>query len=95
MSLFDNRITVLEGLENLHELKVFSFGKNHVNDRELCIKYLNSLKNNLQVLKMADNPWANNASGNVQELDVKYYAIYFLKGLKYLDYELIDESMRG
>ena len=38
-------------------LKVLSFGKNKVTDLDATIQYLKDLKNNLQVLNMADNPY--------------------------------------
>ena len=44
----------------------------------------------LQVLKMADNPFYK-----LKEAEYRLYAIAFLKTLKYLDYELIDEETRN
>jgi hypothetical protein len=38
-------------------LNVFSFGHNLVKDHEKCVLYLKGLKNNLEVLKMTDNPF--------------------------------------
>ena len=55
------------------------------------VQYLKKLKNKLEVLKMADNPFQF-TGGN--ETDYKLYTIEMLKGLKYLDYELIDEASR-
>ena len=88
MSLFSNRLTELGGLEPLVNLNVFSFGENLVKSYEDAIIYLRGLKNKLEVLKMADNPFFKTGSSN--EGDYKLYAIESLKALKYLDYELIN-----
>jgi len=56
------------------------------------INYLKGLKNNLEVLKIADNPFQK--TGGSTDGDYKLYAINYLKGLKYLDYELIKSQMR-
>lgn len=53
------------------------------------IEYLCGLKNNLQVLKMADNPFYKS-----KEAEYRQRAIAFLSGLKYLDYELIDDETK-
>jgi hypothetical protein len=79
----------LSGLENLHELNVLSVGQNQVQDYAENIKYLHGLKNRLQVLKMADNPFFK-----YKEAEYRQYAIAFLTNLKYLDYELIDDETR-
>jgi len=76
-------------LENLHELNVLSVGSNKIEHYEKPIQYLKDLKNKLEVLKMADNPFTK-----YQEAEYKQYAIAWLKDLKYLDYELIDEEAR-
>jgi hypothetical protein len=52
---------------------------------------LKKLKNKLEVLKMADNPFSYIGQNDV---DYKLYTIEMLKGLKYLDYELIDIDTR-
>ena len=44
-------------MENLNNLNVFSFGKNLITSHEVAVKYLKGLKNKLQVLKMAENPF--------------------------------------
>ena len=92
LSLFDNVITKIEGLDNLPELKVLSFGKNKITDLDHTITYLKSLKNKLQVLKMSDNPYIYGSNQNDQ--DYRLQAIFRLNKLKYLDYELIDEATR-
>ena len=88
LSLFDNRIQELGGLDMLHKLNVFSFGSNLVRNHETAIQYLKGLKNNLQVLKMADNKFSKAGTSNQ---DYKLYAIECLKKLKYLDYEIITD----
>ena len=60
-------------------------------DDDGCVSYLRTLKNKLQVLKMAENPL--NRSGQA-EADYKLYAIEALKNLKYIDYELITDQQR-
>lgn len=94
LSFYSNRIKKLSGLENLHQLNVLSFGKNFITtfmDEEGCITYLRTLKNKLQVLKMAENPF--NRSGTT-ESDYKLYAIEALQKLKYIDYEVITSQQR-
>jgi len=58
LSLADNHISLIEGLENLTELNVFSFGNNLLRNHEDAVGYLRNLKNKLQVLKMSGNPWS-------------------------------------
>jgi Leucine-rich repeat (LRR) protein len=75
LSLYSNRIKKLSGLENLCNLNVLSFGKNLITsymDEDGCIMYLRSLKNKLEVLKMAENPLSKSVSA---ESDYKLYAI--------------------
>lgn len=91
LTLYSNHISKLECLENLSHLNVFSFGKNEVTDYETSIKYLRGMKNNLQVLNMADNPYVY---GSQSEKDYRLHTICMLKELKYLDYELITSNMK-
>jgi len=70
---------------------VFSFGQNLISSHEEVCNYLKKLKNKLQVLKMADNPYSYQGQNDA---DYKLYTVQVLKNLKYLDYELIDENMR-
>jgi len=58
LSLADNHISIIEGLENLTELNVLSFGNNLVRFHEDAVGYMRGLKNKLQVLKMSGNPWS-------------------------------------
>jgi len=93
LSLYSNRISELSGLEKLKNLNIFSFGANIVTDSEKTFEYLGSLKNKLQVLKMAENPFKK--SGHPEkELDTKLYAIMSLENLKYIDYEVITQELR-
>jgi len=90
LSLFSNNIAHISGLEALSKLNVLSLGQNKILDYAEAIKYLYNLRPpNLQVLKMADNPFFK-----LKEAEYRQYAIAFLRGLKYLDYELIDEETR-
>lgn len=89
LSLYNNNIKVLSGLENLTNLNVLSVGKNKIEDHEIAIRYLQSLDNKLEVLKMSDNKFSANAAE-----EYKKFAIAFLRNLKYLDYDLIDEDLR-
>lgn len=91
LSLFSNTIATVSGLECLSKLNVLSLGSNKIMDYMEAIKYLYNLRlPNLQVLKMADNPFFK-----LKEAEYKNYAIAFLKKLKYLDYELIDDETRN
>ena len=47
------------------------------------------MKNKLEVLKIAENPFSK-----YNETEYKQYAIAYLKDLKYLDYELIEDELR-
>lgn len=70
---------------------MLSLGSNKITDYVEAIRYLYNLRlPNLQVLKMADNPFYK-----LKEAEYRYYAIAFLKRLKYLDYELIDDETRN
>lgn len=81
----------MQGLETLTKLNVLSLGSNKILDFVEAIKYLYNLRlPNLQVLKMADNPFYK-----TKEAEYKNFAIAFLKKLKYLDYELIDDETRN
>ena len=89
LSLFSNRITQLDGLDNLENLNVLSVGSNAIANLEESVRYLHKLRNNLEVLKIKDN-----AFREVGEKDYKGRIIAYLKGLKYLDYELIETKER-
>jgi hypothetical protein len=94
LSLYSNKISELQNLEKLTKLNVFSFGKNEFKNHETAIQYLKGLNNNLEVLKMAENPFQKPGGGPGGTDDYRYYAIEMLKKLKYLDYELINAQQR-
>ena len=89
LSLFSNRITKLEGLDNLEKLNVLSVGSNNIESLEDAVKYLHSLRNNLEVLKIIKNSFKE-----VGEKEYKGRIIAYLPMLKYLDYELIEVKER-
>lgn len=89
LSLFSNRITQLDGLENLEKLNVLSVGSNEIQSLEESVRYLHKLRNNLEVLKIKDNAFRETG-----EKDYKGRIIAFLRDLKYLDYELIEQKER-
>ena len=89
LSLFSNRIVALEGLDTLEKLNVLSVGSNAIASLEDSVKYLHKLRNNLEVLKIKDNAFRETG-----EKDYKNRIIAYLRNLKYLDYELIEEKER-
>ena len=89
LSLFSNRITKLEGLETLENLNVLSVGSNNIKSLEEAVKYLHSLRNNLEVLKIKENDFKETG-----DKEYKGRIIAFLSNLKYLDYELIEQKER-
>jgi len=91
LSLFDNRLTYLGGMEALTNLNVFSFGKNLIRSHDEAVLYLKKCRNKLEVLKMAGNPFAFPGQN---DQDYSLYTIEILKNLKYLDYEPIDDHKR-
>jgi hypothetical protein len=73
---------------------VLSIGKNKFKDHISIFVYLKKLKNNLQVIKMAENNFQKQGNSSAGE-DYKTMAIITLgKNLKYVDYELITEEER-
>ena len=89
LSLFSNHITQLSGLENLKELNVLSVGSNKLKNLEDTIKYLQKLKNKLEVLRISNNQFQKQNTN-----EYKKYTIARLKDLKYFDYELIEAKDR-
>lgn len=55
LSLFSNHIVKLEGLDTLENLNVLSVGSNYIVSLDESLRYLRSLKNNLEVLKINNN----------------------------------------
>ena len=94
LSLYCNSISEMSGLEKLHNLNVLSIGKNRFRDHMAILHYLKGLKNNLQVLKMAENNFVKQANSTGGD-DYKTMAILMLgSNLKYIDYELITDEER-
>ena len=91
LSLFQNRITKLENLEELKCLNLFSVGSNELSNFDESIKYLKTLDNNLEVLKIKGNKFKDMQG---EGKNYKQLTIAFLQRLKYLDYELIDPKER-
>lgn len=67
LSLYSNHIEQLSGLDNLCNLNILSIGNNKIKDHTSAIIYLKNLKNNLQVLKMAENPFVKQGGSNPEE----------------------------
>jgi len=89
LSLYSNKIQVLEGLDNNHELEILSVGENKLQSLDASVKYLKKLKNCLKVLRINGNKFEETS-------DKKYgpYCISYLNDLIYLDYKLIDAVER-
>ena len=87
LSLFSNRITVLEGLDTLENLNVLSVGSNHIQSLDDSVRYLHKLRNNLEVLKINNNDFKETG-----DKEYKRRIIAYLKNLKYLDYQLIEDK---
>jgi len=85
--LYQNKVTEIGGLDNLHQLNVLSVGSNKIVNLEESVIYLKGLKNNLQVLRIDDNTFKHTSDKNH-----RYYCIAYLDQLKYLDYTLIEQS---
>ena len=90
LSLYSNQIKAISGLDKLTQLNVLSLGKNCLSNLDESIKYLRGLNNKLEVLKISGNNFTQRG-----EKDYSKYAIAHLKGLKYLDYELITATQRA
>jgi Leucine-rich repeat (LRR) protein len=92
--LYSNNISEISGLDKLTSLNVLSIGKNKFRDHLSIFVYLKKLKNNLQVLKMAENNFQKQGNSSGGD-DYKTMAIITLgKQLRYVDYELITEDER-
>jgi Leucine-rich repeat (LRR) protein len=82
----------MSGLEKLTKLNVLSLGNNKIKNfsgEDGFVPYLKSLNNNLEVLTLMGNECAK-----TNTVDYKSFTVAFLSKLKYLDYELIDKSLR-
>ncbi|KAJ3198692.1 Dynein regulatory complex subunit 3, partial [Dinochytrium kinnereticum] len=83
LTLFNNRISKLENMEDLVNLTVFSIGNNNLTQLESLL-YLTRFEN-LRVLNCAGNTICKNPN-------FKHYVLAHIRGLKYLDYRLVDEE---
>ena len=89
LSLFQNRISIVEGLETLEQLNVLSVGNNQIYGLDESVRYLSRLRNNLEVLKICGNTMKETS-----DKEYKRKIIAYLRQLKYLDYQLIDPEER-
>jgi Leucine-rich repeat (LRR) protein len=87
--LYKNKIKVLAGLDNLHELEVLSIGCNKLQSLDDSVKYLKGLHNKLKVLRINDNSFEKTS-----DKKYPYYCISYLEELEYLDYKLIEKNER-
>jgi hypothetical protein len=83
LTLFNNRISKVENLDELVNLQVFSIGNNNISSLD-ALEYLMKFEN-LRVLNLGGNTLCNNP-------DYRDYCLAHLKKLKYLDYRLIDKE---
>ncbi|KAI8800945.1 hypothetical protein BJ742DRAFT_839578 [Cladochytrium replicatum] len=83
LSLYNNRISKMDNMDDLVSLQVLSIGNNNLSQLE-NFAYLTRFEN-LRVL---------NAAGNTVCKITNYqnYILAHIRGLKYLDYRLVDES---
>jgi hypothetical protein len=83
LSLFNNKITKISGLDKLTKLNVLSLGNNLISELE-DIRNLRDF-GNLRLLNLKGNPVC-------KEDDYHNTVFAYLTTLKYLDYELIEQS---
>eukprot|EP00161_Ancyromonas_sigmoides_P020299 TRINITY_DN586_c0_g1_i1.p1 TRINITY_DN586_c0_g1~~TRINITY_DN586_c0_g1_i1.p1 ORF type:complete len:537 (+),score=144.25 TRINITY_DN586_c0_g1_i1:244-1854(+) len=83
LTLYSNRISELEGLDTLRDLEVFSCGANAIAALE-NVMYLRQFAN-LRMVNLAQNPIAASP-------EYRQYILAHLKGVRFLDYRLIDPS---
>ena len=78
-------------MEGLTKLNLLSIGSNELDHHDESIRYLKTLDNNLEVLKIKGNKFKDMQG---EGKSYKQLTIAFLQNLKYLDYELIDQKER-
>jgi hypothetical protein len=83
LTLYGNRITTVENMEMLVCLSCFSIGKNQLSDVQ-NVKYLRQF-DELRMLTIQGNPIAS-------EPDHRFIVLAHLPRLKYLDYQMVEES---
>ncbi|KAJ3333862.1 Dynein regulatory complex subunit 3 [Blyttiomyces sp. JEL0837] len=79
LTLFNNRISKVENMDDLVNLNVFSIGNNN-----LTLAYLTRFEQ-LRVLNCSGNTLCKNPN-------YRHYILAHIRGLKYLDYRLVDEE---
>ncbi|KAJ3086382.1 Dynein regulatory complex subunit 3, partial [Physocladia obscura] len=91
LTLFNNRISKLENMDDLVNLNVLSVGNNCLagldnasNSQSKILAYLTRFEN-LRVLNCAGNTLCKNTN-------YRHYVLAHIRGLKYLDYRLVDEE---
>lgn len=83
LSLFNNRIETIENMDSLVNLNVLSIGNNQLRVLENTL-YLRQFKN-LRLVNLDGNPIC-------EEAEYRSYVLSHVKGLKYLDYRLVDKD---
>jgi hypothetical protein len=83
LTVFDNRITSIEGLDQCQNLNCLSIGNNQIKILDQ-IMYLRKFKK-LKLVHFEGNPVCN-------DNEYRNYVLAHIKGLKYLDYALIQQG---
>ncbi|KAJ3191999.1 Dynein regulatory complex subunit 3 [Irineochytrium annulatum] len=86
LTLFNNRISKIEGMEDLVNLTVFSIGNNNLTQLD-NLAYLTRFEH-LRILNCTGNSLCKNSN-------YRHYVLAHIKGLKYLDYRLVDDESVG
>eukprot|EP00771_Trimastix_marina_P000625 gnl/Trimastix_PCT/1647.p1 GENE.gnl/Trimastix_PCT/1647~~gnl/Trimastix_PCT/1647.p1 ORF type:complete len:505 (+),score=191.70 gnl/Trimastix_PCT/1647:70-1584(+) len=81
--LFSNQISTLEGMDCLTQLRILSLGDNQIDDLDSLL-YLRQFEH-LQALTLKGNPVAGDD-------DYKLYLLAHIRGLRYLDYQLVKPA---
>ncbi|KAI9357346.1 hypothetical protein DFJ73DRAFT_821505 [Zopfochytrium polystomum] len=83
LTLFNNRISKVENMDDLVNLSIFSIGNNNL-----------TIMENMTYLSRFENLRVLNAAGNAlcKSVNYRHYILAHIRGLKYLDYRLIDEE---
>ncbi|KAJ3020829.1 Dynein regulatory complex subunit 3 [Thoreauomyces humboldtii] len=86
LTLYNNRITKLENLDDLVNLNVLSLGNNQLSVLE-NVNYLSKFES-LRVLNLSGNSICKHAN-------YRHYILAHIRGLRYLDYRLVDDESVG
>ena len=98
LSLYNNHISFLDGLENCSKLNIFSIGNNELRSFEEIIAYFGRVGEKktrfkyLQVLNVYGNPFT--IKDKAKDEEYEYHLVSHLPNLRYLDYIFIDEKRR-